>query len=135
MRIAFAALMLAMTAGAGAQLSANDPPASFMVFFDWGKGEVRGDDAAALDKVAEAYRANPSMHLRLSGHSDRSGSAASNRRTALSRAETIRAELEKRGIPRNAMSVVSFGEDQPLVPAEDGVREVQNRRVVIELGE
>jgi outer membrane protein OmpA-like peptidoglycan-associated protein len=33
------------------------------------------------------------------------------------------------------MSVASFGEDRPLVPTEDGVREVQNRRVVIELEE
>ena len=29
------------------------------------------------------------------------------------------------------MTVASFGEDRPLVPTEDGVREVQNRRVVI----
>ena len=27
------------------------------------------------------------------------------------------------------MSVVSFGEGQPLVPTEDGLREVLNRRV------
>jgi outer membrane protein OmpA-like peptidoglycan-associated protein len=106
-----------------------------MVFFDWGKGEIRSDDAATLDKVAEAYRANPSMRVKLSGHSDRSGSAATNRRTALGRAEMVGSELEKRGVARNAMSVASFGEDQPLVPTDDGVREVQNRRVVIELGQ
>ena len=134
MRVAVAALMLGLSAGAGAQEAAVSAPSSFMVFFDWGKGEMRSDDAVVLDKVAEAYRANPSLRLKLSGHSDRSGSAATNRRTALSRAETIRAELEKRGISRNAMSVVSFGEEQPLVSTEDGVREVQNRRVVIELG-
>ena len=29
------------------------------------------------------------------------------------------------------MSVASFGEERPLVPTEDGVREVQNRRVEI----
>ena len=83
MRIAAAALMLGLTAGAGAQQSANEPPPSFMVFFDWGKGEVRSDDAATLDKVAETYRATPSARLKLSGHSDRSGSAATNRRTAV----------------------------------------------------
>lgn len=134
MRIAAAVLMLGLAAGAGAQESPGGAAASFMVFFDWGKGEVRSDDAATLDRVAEAYRANPSSRVTLSGHSDRSGSAATNRRTALSRAETVRGELEKRGIPRNAMSVASFGEEQPLVPTEDGVREVQNRRVSIELG-
>jgi outer membrane protein OmpA-like peptidoglycan-associated protein len=135
MRIAAAALMLGMTAKVSALQATSDPQASFMVFFDWGKGEVRSDDAATLDKVAEAYRADPSARLQLSGHTDRSGNAATNRRTALNRAETIRAELEMRGIPRNAISVASFGEEQPLVPTEDGVREVQNRRVVIEFGE
>ena len=102
-----------------------------MVFFDWGKGELRRDDAATLDKLAEAWRARPSARLRLTGHSDRSGSAAVNRRTGLQRAAMVRAELEKRGVPRNAISIASFGEEQPLVPTEDGVREVQNRRVVI----
>lgn len=107
------------------------PAGAFMVFFDWGKGEVRSDDAATLDKVAEIWRVRPSAHLTLTGHTDRSGSAAANRASGLKRAATVRAELEKRGISRNAIRIASFGEEQPLVPTEDGVREVQNRRVVI----
>ena len=107
------------------------PPPPAMVFFDWGKGEIRSDDSATLDKVAEAWRARPAAHLRVTGHTDRSGSSSVNRASGLKRAATVRAELEKRGIPRNAMSVASFGEEQPLVPTEDGVREVQNRRVTI----
>lgn len=115
-----------------AQAAATERPAGpFMVFFDWGKPELRSDDAATLDKVAELYRANPASRLQIAGHTDRSGSLAANRRAGLKRAEAMRAELEKRGIPRNAISVSSFGEDRPLVPTEDGVREVQNRRVVI----
>lgn len=110
-------------------------PGPWMVFFDWGKAQPRGDDAALLDQVVSAYRALPDARLLLSGHTDRSGSSAFNRRAGLKRAEAVRAELEKRGIPRNAVSVASFGEEQPLVPTEDGVREVQNRRVVIELEE
>jgi outer membrane protein OmpA-like peptidoglycan-associated protein len=106
-----------------------------MVFFDWGKAQPRGDDAALLDQVVSAYRALPDARLLLSGHTDRSGSSAFNRRAGLKRAEAVRAELEKRGIPRNAVSLASFGEEQPLVPTENGVREVQNRRVVIELEE
>lgn len=102
-----------------------------MVFFDWSKPEIRGDDAATLDQVAAAHRAHPNERLQLFGHTDRSGSAAVNRRAGLRRAEAVGVELEKRGSPRNAMSVASFGEEQPLVPTEDGVREVQNRRVVI----
>ena len=135
MPIVVAALMLGLPAGAAAQEATGLPTAPIMVFFDWGKGEIRSDDAATLDKVAQAYRARPSARVRLTGHTDRSGSAVTNRRTGLARAETVRTELERRGIPRNATSVASFGEEQPLVPTEDGVREVQNRRVVIEFGE
>jgi OOP family OmpA-OmpF porin len=134
MRIVAAALMLAMvTGGAAQETPSTSAPAK--VFFDWGEGEIRSDDASTLDRVAEEYRARPSARLKISGHTDRSGSTETNRRAGLVRAETVRAELERRGIPRNAMSVASFGEEQPLVPTEDGVREVQNRRVVIEFGE
>jgi outer membrane protein OmpA-like peptidoglycan-associated protein len=134
MRMIAAAWMLAMVTGAAAQ-EAPSTAAPAMVFFDWGRGEIRSDDAAVLDRIAQDYRARPSARLKLSGHTDRSGSAATNRRAGIVRAQTVRAELERRGIPRNAMSVASFGEEQPLVPTEDGVREVQNRRVVIEFGE
>ena len=102
-----------------------------MIFFDWSKPDIRSDDQAVLDRVYEAFRARPGAHLRIAGHTDRSGSGAANRAAGLKRAQTVRAELEKRGIPRNAMSIASFGEDRPLVATEDGVREVQNRRVVI----
>lgn len=126
MRILVAAVVIGLTTHAMAQ-----EPAPVMVFFDWGKLDIRGDDQAVLDQVASAYQSRPAAHLRLAGHADRSGSAAANRAAGLKRALTVRAELQKRGIPRNAISVASFGEDQPLVPTEDGVREVQNRRVVI----
>lgn len=130
MRKVAVALMIGLAVQAGAQ-EAVGPPAPVMVFFDWGKPDIRSDDQAALDQVSAAYRQHPSTHLRLAGHTDRSGSALVNRAAGLKRAQMVRAELEKRGIPRNAMSLASFGEERPLVPTEDGVREVQNRRVVI----
>lgn len=126
-----AAASCAVAGQAHGQEAAAASPAAFMVFFDWGKPDIRSDDAATLDKVAETWRARPGTHLRLAGHSDRSGSTAVNRAAGLKRAQTVRSELERRGIPRNAMRIASFGEEQPLVPTDDGVREVQNRRVVI----
>ena len=133
------ALIFALLAGVVSDPSAaQEPqpvPKSLMVFFDWGKVDIRNDDVATLDQVAAAYRMNPSSHLQLDGHSDRSGSSWTNRAGALRRAESVRAELEKRGIPGNAIRITSFGEERPLVPTEDGVREVQNRRVVISIEE
>jgi outer membrane protein OmpA-like peptidoglycan-associated protein len=118
-------------ASAGVAQEQSAAPTEFMVFFDWGKPEARGDDRTTLDRVVEASRARPGVRLSLGGHTDRSGDPATNRRAGLARAATVRTELEKRGIPGNPMRIASFGEDRPLVPTEDGVREVQNRRVVI----
>ena len=132
MRLLAVGLALAASAAAQEQPAQAGP---FLLFFDWGKPDIRSDDAATLDKVAEQWRARPSARLEIVGHTDRSGSPATNRRAGLKRAETVRAELEKRGVKGNAMSVASFGEEQPLVPTEDGVREVQNRRVAIEIKE
>jgi Cu-Zn family superoxide dismutase len=128
----FAAATISVTASHA--LTAQDPAASssnFMVFFDWGKPDVRSDDAAVLDQVAAIYRAHSGAQLQLSGNTDRSGSVITNRRAGLRRAETVRAQLIARGVPASAISVASYGEDRPLVPTEDGVREVQNRRVEI----
>lgn len=133
--------VLVVAAGLGLIASASmaqEPPAAsgpWMVFFDWGKPDIRGDDAATLDQVAAAYRAQPSAKLQLAGHSDRSGNAAANRAAALRRAQGVRAELEKRGVPGRVIHVTSFGEERPLVPTADGVREVQNRRVEISIKE
>jgi OOP family OmpA-OmpF porin len=119
-------------AASGVALAQQPPaPAPLMLFFDWGKPDIRSDDQSVLDQAAAAWRARPGSRLKLSGHTDRSGSAAFNLAASRRRAEMVRDELVKRGVPRNAMRVASFGEVQPLVPTEDGVREVQNRRVVI----
>ena len=106
---------------------------SLTLFFDWGKPDVRADDQAVLDQAAAAWRASPGARLMLSGHTDRSGNAAYNLRASRKRAETVRDELIRRGVPAGAIETVGFGEGRPLVPTEDGVREVQNRRVEIEL--
>lgn len=124
-------LVTAMGGAAAGQPTAAPSAGHFMVFFDWGKPDIRGDDAATLDQVAAAYRAAPGAKLQLAGNTDRSGSEWTNRATGLRRAMTVRAELEKRGVPASAMTIASYGEERPLVPTEDGVREVQNRRVEV----
>ena len=133
--LAIAAAVASGIAGAGllraeakAQPSQGGP---FLVFFDWGKPELGGDTKATLDKVAEVYAAAPGSRLRIEGHTDRSGSAAVNLTSARRRAAEVRDYLVSKGVPRGAVSIVSHGERRPLIPTEDGVREVQNRRVEI----
>ncbi len=129
-------LALAILLGLAASSHAQEPPPPpdrFMLFFDWGMSDIRTDDAAVLDQAAAAYHQRHGARLQLSGFTDRSGSAAYNVRAARKRAEGVRAELIKRRVPAGAMTIASHGEERSLVPTEDGVREVQNRRVEISL--
>ena len=43
----------------------------------------------------------------------------------------VRGYLAAHGVPASAMILQAFGEQQPVVDTEDGVREIQNRRVEI----
>lgn len=106
------------------------PEGVAMVFFDWGKTEITRDSEAVLDKVAEEYRTKP-FPIILTGHSDRSGPAGFNLRSSRARACLVAEYLAGKGVPRSAMTIEGRGEGSPIIATEDGVREVQNRRVEI----
>ena len=128
--------LLVLTSGttrAQEQAAAPTGDARTIVFFAWDRPVIDGDAAAQLDGVVAAYKRAPNARLELSGHADRSGPASANVRSARLRAEAVRAHLAARGVPQEAMRVVSLGEEQPLIPTADGVREPQNRRVEIVL--
>ena len=130
-----AATSLAIVASGVAFAQQPAAPTPLFLFFDWGKPDIRGDDQAVLDQAAAAWRARPGARLRLSGHSDRSGGARYNLAASRRRAETVEAELVRRGVPGTSIEIAAYGERRPLVPTEDGVREVQNRRVEISIEE
>ena len=69
--------------------------------------------------------------LLIDGHSDRSGPAGGNLISSRKRAGIARDYLAAHGVAASAMRVRSFGETAPIIATEDGVREVQNRRVEI----
>jgi outer membrane protein OmpA-like peptidoglycan-associated protein len=118
-------------ASAQAQAQAGRDGADFIVFFDWAKPDINRDAAEILDKVAAQYAGRPGVRLVLSGHSDRSGPSSVNLRSSKRRAEAVRDYLETHGVPAPAIILEAYGEQRPIVDTEDGVREVQNRRVEI----
>ena len=101
-----------------------------LVFFDWGKGELSGDARASLDKIGERYAAAP-RPMTVDGHSDKSGASAGNLASSRRRAVAVRDYLAAKGVPASVMSVRAYGESWPIIATEDGVREIQNRRVEI----
>jgi OmpA family len=112
------------------------PPAqttSFMVFFDWDRADVSAVAMNTIRQAADAYRATGSSRITATGHTDSSGPNSYNMALSLRRANAVRDALMQQGVPATAISVVGRGEEELLVPTGDGVREPQNRRVVIQI--
>lgn len=108
-------------------------PDSYLVFFDFDKSTITPEASGIISTAASNARTQQTTMIEVTGHTDKSGSAEYNQGLSLRRAEAVTVELERNGIPRSQVAVYAKGESEPLVPTEDGVREPQNRRVVIVL--
>lgn len=109
--------------------SCNRTP--YIVFFDWNSAEVSGEAATTLVSTAEMLRSCGYPGVKLDGYTDRSGSDGYNQGLSQRRSATVRNYLISHGVPDASIVTEGFGETNMRVPTEDGVRELQNRRVEI----
>ena len=117
-----------------APMAAPSVAHSYMVFFDFNKSDLTSQAVAIVDQAAKNATPAKATQLVVTGHTDTVGSAEYNMRLSRRRAESVAAELEKRGIPSSEIEIVAKGKTDLLVPTADGVREPQNRRVQIVYG-
>ncbi|MDB5364170.1 MAG: hypothetical protein JWM77_97 [Rhodospirillales bacterium] len=106
-------------------------PRSYLVFFDFDRADLTPEGSRIVDTAASNAKTGTVTRLEVTGHADRSGSDAYNRRLSQRRAETVKAQLLRDGLNESEVVTFAKGESEPLVPTPDGVREPQNRRVEI----
>jgi outer membrane protein OmpA-like peptidoglycan-associated protein len=105
--------------------------AKFLVFFDWDKATLTPEARRIIASAADEYKKTGSTRIVATGHTDLSGSPQYNLRLSERRADAVKAELVRLGVPATVITTIGKGEEDPLVPTKDGVREAQNRRVEI----
>lgn len=82
--------------------------------------------------VLQLRHQSTTAYIEIEGHTDANGPAQLNRRLELERAEAVRHYLhEHHRLPLHKMSVISYGEDQPIAPNETIEGRAMNRRVVV----
>ncbi|HYX03786.1 MAG TPA: OmpA family protein [Reyranella sp.] len=107
------------------------PPSSFMVFFDWDRADLSPQALGTVRQAANAFRTTGYSRITTTGHTDTSGPETYNMALSLRRANAVKDQLVRDGVPAQVITVVGRGESKPLAPTGDGVREAQNRRVEI----
>jgi outer membrane protein OmpA-like peptidoglycan-associated protein len=84
-----------------------------------------------IKEVFEAVRERNFPVIAVVGHTDRYGSARNNEKLAYQRAKVVADGLIAAGAEPKLVELSSHGENNPLVPTPDQVREPRNRRVEI----
>jgi iron complex outermembrane receptor protein len=108
-----------------------EPVRTYLVFFDWDRADLTTRARQIVATAAQASTHVQTTKIEVDGYTDLSGTAQYNQRLSVRRAETVRTELVKDGVPAGEIGIHGFGETHPLIPTAKGVREPQNRRVEI----
>ena len=98
------------------------------VRFDFDKSEVKEDGRKTCQVVADYLKKHPQAKMLIEGHCDERGTAEYNMALGERRATAVMTYLVSLGVPKAALSTVSFGKEKPLDPGHDEGAWAKNRR-------
>lgn len=99
------------------------------ITFRTGSTQLTPDGLRAVRQAAAVLKANPSVKVRIEGHTDDVGQAATNLRLSTARAERVRQVLHSLGIAHERMSYRGYGEARPKLANSSTANRAVNRRV------
>jgi outer membrane protein OmpA-like peptidoglycan-associated protein len=103
--------------------------AVYGVHFDTGKAAILPDSENTLGEIVKLLQQNADLKIRVEGHTDNQGSAASNQALSERRAQAVVVWLTTHGIEASRLSAKGMGPSKPV--ADNGGEEgrAKNRRV------
>ena len=103
------------------------------VQFETGSANLKSASFAVLDQIATIMGQYRAYELRIGGHTDNVGEAASNQTLSESRAKACFDYLVSKGVAAERMSYAGFGEEQPVADNGTSSGRSLNRRVEFDL--
>jgi len=102
-----------------------------IIYFDFDSSEIRPEFATAIASQARRLAGNPTLTVRLEGHTDERGSREYNIALGERRAQAVRRALLLQGAGEAQVATVSYGEERPAADGSDEDAYAKNRRVEI----
>ena len=103
------------------------------VNFDFDRAEIRGDAAVILDEAVQILNRNPDRQVVIEGHTDWTGPEEYNQQLSESRAEAVKKYMIEQDVEEARLSVVGYGESQPVAPNDTRDGRNRNRRVELKV--
>jgi peptidoglycan-associated lipoprotein len=102
-----------------------------IIYFDFDVSNVSEQFARILDAHATFLNANPNVNVLIEGHADERGTPEYNIALSERRAKSVVTYLENMGVTPAQLSIVSYGEEKPMVKDRSEEAFSKNRRAVI----
>jgi outer membrane protein OmpA-like peptidoglycan-associated protein len=101
------------------------------ITFGYDSAEIRPESEPVLARLNEGLRADSTKSVTIEGHTSSEGSLEYNLRLSERRAQSVVADLVKRGIAKSRLAAAGIGEARPMATNEDESGRSLNRRVEV----
>ena len=105
------------------------------ISFATGRHDIQPRLMPILDQFAQGLNQQPSMEVRIVGHTDNTGSDAINNPLSVNRAQSARDYLVSRGVAVSRISIDGRGSKEPIADNGTEAGRARNRRIDIFLAE
>lgn len=105
------------------------------ISFATGRHDIQPRLMPILDQFAQGLNQQPSMEVRIVGHTDNTGGDAINNPLSVNRAQSARDYLVSRGVSANRMAIDGRGSREPIADNASEAGRARNRRIDIYLAE
>jgi len=99
------------------------------IFFDFDKASLKTSSYPELGRVFKLLKDGTLKKIEIAGHTDSVGAADYNLSLSKRRARTVYNYFLERGIAKDRLSYVGYGETKPSVPNDTKANKAKNRRV------
>lgn len=97
--------------------------------FQTGSAKLTKKSFTTLNDIANLMRKVKSANLEVQGHTDNTGSEATNQKLSEKRAQAVVDHLKKKGIEADRLRAIGYGSEMPIADNETKEGREQNRRV------
>ncbi len=105
--------------------------AEHIVYFDFDTSTVSSEFSAILDAHAKFLNERSNTKVLVEGHADERGTPEYNIALGERRAKAVVTYLENMGVSSSQISVVSYGEEKPMIKDRSESAFAKNRRAVL----
>lgn len=103
------------------------------IFFDTGKSDLRPESYTEIDRLIFVMMQNPTLRVKISGHTDNTGTVAFNNQLSKDRAQSVVDYMVSKGIKKERLMSEGFGSSKPIDTNDTEEGKQNNRRVEAEV--